>query len=822
MVRLEKVVMQGFKSFKKPTSLNLPNNFAVVTGPNGSGKSNIGDCIGFVLGRGSSKELRAKKAGDLVFHGSRKKKSSDYAKVKLLFSNHSKKLPVNEKEVTVTRRVNKKGVSSYRLNGRVTNRSRMIDIFREASLNPGGHNIVRQGDVSKIIDMSPQQRREIIDEISGIKEYDEKKEKALKELERVEEKVREAEIILEQKEEIIEKLKSDRDAALKHQELSSELELVRSTLLWKEFSSSEKNIERLEKEIKEFQDEVARLQKEINGIDLKMEAKDKELEDLMKEAMKQEEVELSKEISKIESSMESKESMISSNEREMERLNEMISNIASMSRGMSPDMKPVLEMDGVHGTFRSIVSVPEKYAIAAEVAAGSHMRDIVVEDLQTAIRCVKYLKENRLGRARFLPLDKIRAGHKGELPQGTLGWMSELVHHDRKFIPVVEYVFGRTACVHDIDKAKGIAEKSRLRMVTLDGDILETSGAVFGGYYKKGKGLGTGKYNKQREKLEEENHVLKLEIEELEEKLAELNKQMGDKKGFDFEKKREAIKEDIEKLREKRRKTYEDMAAAQEELNKSKINRAKYEAKFDDLEIQWKMHEKKWKGLKDKESFKKKGVSALKERESEILHEIAEIGPVNMKAIDEFDVLFEEFEDFKDKVVSISREKKSIMDSINEIEKKKREMFTMTMESMAGLFRDIYKDLTNGEANLSLEDPSDLGSGLMIQAQPPGKKLLYIDSMSGGEKTLTALAFLFTLQKYRPSPFYVLDEIDAALDKPNTRNVIELIKKQAKEGIQFIIISHNDEMVKAAEVVYGVSMEDGESKTMGIKLPQNN
>ena len=116
--------------------------------------------------------------------------------------------------------------------------------------------------------------------------------------------------------------------------------------------------------------------------------------------------------------------------------------------------------------------------------------------------------------------------------------------------------------------------------------------------------------------------------------------------------------------------------------------------------------------------------------------------------------------------------------------------------------------------------PNDINSGLLILAQPPGKKLLYIDSMSGGEKALTALAFLFTIQKFKPSPFYILDEVDAPLDKINTKRVIDMVKKQSKK-VQFIIISHNTEMVKAADIVYGVSMEDGESKLIGIKMPED-
>ena len=92
--------------------------------------------------------------------------------------------------------------------------------------------------------------------------------------------------------------------------------------------------------------------------------------------------------------------------------------------------------------------------------------------------------------------------------------------------------------------------------------------------------------------------------------------------------------------------------------------------------------------------------------------------------------------------------------------------------------------------------------------------------MSAGEKTLTAFAFMFAIQNHKPAPFYVFDESDSALDKSNTKRVAELIKKHS-ELAQFIIISHNDQLIKEASQVYGVSMEHGESKIIGIQLPPN-
>jgi chromosome segregation protein len=126
--------------------------------------------------------------------------------------------------------------------------------------------------------------------------------------------------------------------------------------------------------------------------------------------------------------------------------------------------------------------------------------------------------------------------------------------------------------------------------------------------------------------------------------------------------------------------------------------------------------------------------------------------------------------------------------------------------------------MVGGAASLTLENPLDLESGLIIQANPKGKMLLNIDAMSGGEKTLTALAFLFAVQEYKSAPFYVLDEVDAALDKENSKKVAELIKSLSKEA-QFIVITHNDTTIKYGDRVYGVTIEAGESKILGLELP---
>ncbi|NOX71237.1 MAG: chromosome segregation protein SMC [Candidatus Micrarchaeota archaeon] len=817
MIRLEKISMQGFKSFKRPTSIILPTNFSVITGPNGSGKSNIADAISFVIGKTSSRVLRAKKSQDLIFSGSKKKNSAEYAKVTLYFSNKDRILPFDEDDVTISRKINKSGVSTYRLNGKIVTRQQILDVFLKARIQAGGHNILKQGDITNIIEMDPTERRSIIDEISGITEYEEKKRKALNELEKIAVKVREAEIVLEQKEEIMERLSAEREIALKYKDLESELNQIRLVAIWKEYSSAEKGIEEIEEKIKKKQEEYESAEKAITKLDMQIDAKENELEKTIRDAMNiSEQVDLSKKISRLETNIESKKNTIESYRRDIERIEKMIDDMRQMEKTKSPAVEAVLNIQGVHGVFKDLVIIPDKYSVAAEVAAGAHMSDVIVENANVAVNCIKYLKEKRIGRARFLPLDRIQARTRGRPPEGSFGWLSDLVHHEPLYSNVVNYVFGSTACVSDIEHAKEISKANRVRMVTLDGDLIESSGAMMGGFHvKKHSNPRIKAYMEEKKKLDSEIKILILEIDELKDQLKELLGKEKRSSSANLEGRRARLKEQLERMRSERKSLYEKRIILQQELNKLNINKARYEAKYESVKDQW--EEKNIEDIQMQE-LKEKSAQWLKNRENEILAEFSRLGPVNMKAIEDYEKLHKEFEGFKEKVEKIIKEKLAVEEAIAEIDSKRKDVFEKTLIEVSHNFQKIYNEMTGGDAYLKLENDSDMESGLLISASPPGKNLLYIDSMSGGEKTLTALAFLFAIQRYKPSPFYVLDEADAALDKTNTQAVAKLLKKQS-EMAQFIIISHNIDLVREGDTIYGVSMDEGESKVIGINLP---
>ena len=218
------------------------------------------------------------------------------------------------------------------------------------------------------------------------------------------------------------------------------------------------------------------------------------------------------------------------------------------------------------------------------------------------------------------------------------------------------------------------------------------------------------------------------------------------------------------------------------------------------------------------EKYQDKSLKELKRKKSEYLKKMNSLGPVNLRSIEEYEKFKEEFEKFKEKIDKLKEEKDEVESLIEDIESKKKEKFMETLDVLSEEFKNIFEKLFNGgRADLKLEEDGNIDSGLVMKAKPPEKDPHVIDSLSGGEKTLTAIAFVFAIQEYKSSPFYVMDEIDAALDKKYSKRVSDLLKDYAEES-QLIMISHNEETVRHADRAYGVSMRDGISKIRSIDL----
>ncbi len=218
--------LQGFKSFGRKTELELCHGLNAVIGPNGSGKSNILDTLCFILGRMSSKDLRAENFSDLIFK--RKSQSAGEAETAIHLDNSGNVFPVDSKSVEIRRRIKKDGSTQYKINGKNSTRQEVLELLSLVRVHPEGHNIILQGDIAHFVDMKPLERRNLIEEIAGIGAYEERKNKALSELSKVEDKLKEANIILSQKEEYMKNLEDEKLGAEKYKSMQSELKAVQA------------------------------------------------------------------------------------------------------------------------------------------------------------------------------------------------------------------------------------------------------------------------------------------------------------------------------------------------------------------------------------------------------------------------------------------------------------------------------------------------------------------------------------------------------------------------------------------------------------------
>ena len=209
-----------------------------------------------------------------------------------------------------------------------------------------------------------------------------------------------------------------------------------------------------------------------------------------------------------------------------------------------------------------------------------------------------------------------------------------------------------------------------------------------------------------------------------------------------------------------------------------------------------------------------------KERLEEVRRKIQSLGEVNLGAIEEQEELSERSRFLTEQKEDLERTLASLRDAIQRINRTSRRRFKETFEEVSKRFSENFPRLFNGgRASLSLTDADDvLEAGIDIMAMPPGKRLQNVNLLSGGEKTLTAIALLISVFQVRPSPFFLLDEVDAALDDANVGRFNDLVREMAGWS-QFVVITHNKRTIEVADVLYGVTMErKGVSKLVSVEM----
>ena len=205
---------------------------------------------------------------------------------------------------------------------------------------------------------------------------------------------------------------------------------------------------------------------------------------------------------------------------------------------------------------------------------------------------------------------------------------------------------------------------------------------------------------------------------------------------------------------------------------------------------------------------------------AELTRQLDNMGPVNLDAVHEYDELEERYRFLETQNNDLTAARREVLDVISRINSTTQKLFAETFAQVRINFGEMFSEMFGGgRADLTLQDENDpLNCGIEISAKPPGKQLQSVSLLSGGERTMTAVALLFAIYMVRPSPFCILDEMDAPLDESNINRFIKVLDRFVSQS-QFIIITHNKRTIAKADILYGVTMEErGVSKLVGMKL----
>jgi len=315
-----------------------------------------------------------------------------------------------------------------------------------------------------------------------------------------------------------------------------------------------------------------------------------------------------------------------------------------------------------------------------------------------------------------------------------------------------------------------------------------------------------------REKTE-----LTSEIESVKKTVKDIESQL-----IDLEKEHKSVAGDIEKAVSERSELEQGILDTSTKIGELDHGLQSYAEKLSDYMVEKAKITTRLEDLK-REFGKYEGVELLDKsvKDLEILAEklegnLLQFGSVNMRAIETYDVIKKEFDEIMEKLDTLKSERQSIFDFMDKIETKKRATFMEAFDKVKSNFERIFAELSAGRGTLVLDAPMNVSeSGLYINASPGGKKLMSLDAMSGGEKVLTSSAFLLALQQYKPSAFYIVDELDAALDK---RNSVRLAQMLSESESQFFMVTHNNNMLKYMDSAIGVSMVKGVSQIVGVRF----
>ena len=566
---------------------------------------------------------------------------------------------------------------------------------------------------------------------------------------------------------------------------------------------------------------------------------------------------------------------------------------------------------GVHGTVSELLRTDEHTALAIETALGAAIQNVVVDTQNDGKRAIEFLQRRNAGRATFLPLDAIRGGRLDAIPggdEGCLGLAVDLIEFEAKYKNVFENLLGRTLIAETLTDAIAISRRNggRVKIVTLDGQVMNAGGSMTGGSAGKNAGIlsrrseleklqaGRGRLARRRDELTSRTDELKRtltaaryeldvatqEIQTINNELASLaaERRTTENAAGQFEAlmagltgdsaAREKAISDVLAAADSYRRELDEVRGAIDALNAEadKIRASINEATSSRLEVEGertrtdKAAQEKNAAILDLEralarAEQKKLSAEMEEKQltdklwdgyelshsaaeairqpvesrpkaarriSELRREMTSLGNPNIGAIDEYARVSERYEFLAGQRDDVEKAKNELLGIITDITGEMRSIFSREFTAINESFKETFTELFGGgSAELTITPADDvLGGDIDIRVQPPGKAVTTLTLLSGGEMAFVAIALYFAIIKIRPTPFCVMDEIEAALDEANVNRFASHMRELA-DKTQFIVITHRRGTMEEADRLYGVTMQEkGVSKVIELDLDE--
>ena len=801
-MRLKHISLSGFKSFVDPTRIPFPSDMSAVVGPNGCGKSNIIDAVRWVLGEGSAKNLRGDSMSDVIFNGSVARPASSRASVELVFDNSSGRLGgeySSYAEISVKRQVDHEGLSSYYLNGSSCRRKDITDIFLGTGLGPRSYAVIEQEMATKLISSKPEELRSHIEEVAGISVYKERRKETESRIRKTKENLDRVNDLKNEIDRNLLKLKQQIKSAEKYDFAKQNLKKFRSLKLASNWLVSSEKVKEIELNEKRQEIEIQKKISEKEKINTRIEEARNNQSNLLLQIEKMQESFYSSgaEISKSEQELISLEERVVSTNNEIESIDK---KIISLNSNINFEKNAIDKIrTSLEGEANSLEEAKNDFERLQISSSPEEFLDKLLSDIGSLIVKIKNLSEgnNFENELREVLSDSanIQSGlsrYKAEFKNISAAEKGALNEKREKYTRAIQEVANKNL---EISKLEGAIHSKQKEIETFQNKTKELS--------------------QSRESLMGPINEIKEEIKPL------LDKRSGNQNELT------SLRNNFERTNEEIRTLEKNLNIEEikiEELkslsNSSVVEKQKFITEAEILQKQIQSEYGELQTVLDK--LQPEFNLAFIENEIERFNkQIESIGPINLAAKEEFKIEEERNQEIQNQLNELNKAIDTLQSAIKKIDQESRTKFQDTLDSVNAEIAKLFPKLFGGgHAKLELIGEDVLESGVVLKAMPPGKKNVSVSQLSGGEKAMSAIAMVFSFFSLNPSPFCILDEIDAPLDDLNTFRYISMVEEMSKK-IQFIYITHNKISMEKSKHLMGITMEEaGVSRLVSVDVEE--